>query len=136
MKVLLLSMTLIFSVSSLHAHEGEPVHTDTFWNCAAGMGQKDSPVDYERFCAMEGRERQLVRDSFQLARALYIQGKFNLCLEQLDVLNTKVARFENSEELRQFCDQGAELLNRTAEIEKKRSIRRTPSAIEKIKKSN
>ena len=136
MKVILLSMTLMFPSLALYANEPVEDKQNNPWNCIEGTGGEETPADFSRFCEMEARDRQEVRDSFQLARALYGQGKYGLCLEQLNNVKSKITRFENSDELRDFCNQGNELLRVAGELEPKDSIRRAPSAIEKIKKSN
>lgn len=136
MKVTLLSMTLIFSAFPAFANEAVEDKSLVPWDCMEGTGGEEFPADFRRFCAMDARGRQEIRDSFHLARVLYVQGEYSLCLEQLNIVRSKVSRFQNSDELREFCDQGIDILHRTAELERKNSIRRAPSAIEKIKKSN
>lgn len=66
-------------------------------------------------------EQSAVKDSFNLARNLYVQGKYQLCIQQINNLELYVAQFENSRELKNFCEQGVELVERQTASEAKQS---------------
>jgi pSer/pThr/pTyr-binding forkhead associated (FHA) protein/tetratricopeptide (TPR) repeat protein len=64
-------------------------------------------------------QRSVVKDSFNLARNLYVQGKYELCLTELAKLHELIPQYENSKELQSFCDQGRELVHRQRDLERK-----------------
>ena len=64
-------------------------------------------------------QRSMVKDSFNLARNLYVQGKYALCLTELAKLHEVIPQYENSKELQSFCEQGRELVQRQLDLERK-----------------
>jgi pSer/pThr/pTyr-binding forkhead associated (FHA) protein len=62
------------------------------------------------FDALAPERKNVVKDSFNLARNLYVQGKYALCLTELAKVHEIIPQFENSKELQSFCDQGLELV--------------------------
>ncbi|NJL25011.1 MAG: hypothetical protein HC902_07445 [Calothrix sp. SM1_5_4] len=66
-------------------------------------------VNFEK---LTKEQKSVVKDSFNLARNLYVQGKYALCLTELAKLHEIIPQFENSKELQSFCDQGLELVKR------------------------
>ena len=64
-------------------------------------------------------QRSIVKDSFNLARNLYVQGKYQLCLTELAKLHELIPLYENSKELDSFCKQGVELEKRQRDLERK-----------------
>lgn len=64
-------------------------------------------------------KKAVVKDSFNLARNLYVQGKYALCLTELAKVHELIAQFENSKELQSFCEQGLELVRRQEDAERK-----------------
>ncbi len=56
-------------------------------------------------------QKAAVKDSFNLARNLYVQGKYELCLTELAKVHENIPQYENSKELQSFCEQGRELVN-------------------------
>lgn len=64
-------------------------------------------------------QRSVVKDSFNLARNLYVQGKYQLCLTELAKLHELIPLYENSKELESFCKQGVELVNRQRDLDRK-----------------
>jgi pSer/pThr/pTyr-binding forkhead associated (FHA) protein len=63
-------------------------------------------------------KKNIVKDSFALARNLYVQGKYALCQTELRKVHDLVPQFENSKELEQFCDQGLELVRRQEDLDR------------------
>ncbi len=68
-------------------------------------------------------KKSLIKDSFNLARNLYVQGKYELCLTELAKVHEQVPLFENSKELESFCVQGKELVHRQRDLDRKESER-------------
>jgi hypothetical protein len=73
-----------------------------------------------------------VRDSFRQARAYYVQGRYQLCLNEIENLERYVPEYENSRELKTFCEQGRDLVvyqraaeRETASVKKKTRQRLT-----------
>lgn len=64
-------------------------------------------------------QRSVVKDSFNLARSLYVQGKYELCLAEVAKVHELIPQFENSKELQSFCEQGRELVIRQKDSERK-----------------
>ncbi len=64
-------------------------------------------------------QRSIVKDSFNLARNLYVQGKYELCLTELAKLHELIPLYENSKELQSFCEQGRELVHRQRDQDRK-----------------
>lgn len=71
------------------------------------------------FDKLTNEQRSVVKDSFNLARNLYVQGKYELCLTELAKLHELIPQYENSKELQSFCEQGRELVHRQRDLERK-----------------
>jgi len=71
------------------------------------------------FDKLTPEQKGVVKDSFNLARNLYVQGKYELCLTELAKLHELIPQYENSKELQSFCDQGRELVHRQRDLERK-----------------
>ncbi|MGZ3722800.1 MAG: FHA domain-containing protein [Bdellovibrionales bacterium] len=78
--------------------------------------QGNQSVSFEKLTV---EQRSVVKDSFNLARNLYVQGKYELCLTELAKLHELIPQYENSKELQSFCDQGRELVHRQRDLERK-----------------
>lgn len=84
-----------------------------------GLLDNPKPKDKNRDVAASGNSvsfenltaerKNVVKDSFHLARNLYVQGKYALCLTELAKVHEIIPQFENSKELASFCEQGLEL---------------------------
>lgn len=68
-------------------------------------------------------QKLVVKDAFNLARNLYVQGKYALCLTELAKLHELIPQFENSKELQSFCEQGLELVRREEERQRQQRER-------------
>lgn len=77
---------------------------------------KEGSVVFESLTA---EQKSVVKDSFNLARNLYVQGKYELCLTELAKVHQMIPQFENSKELQSFCEQGRELVKRQRDLEYK-----------------
>ncbi len=64
-------------------------------------------------------QRSAIKDAFSLAKNLYTQGKYELCLAELAKVEELVPQYETSKELRGFCEQGRELVKRQHDLERK-----------------
>ena len=71
------------------------------------------------FDKLTNEQRGVVKDSFNLARNLYVQGKYELCLTELAKLHELIPLYENSKELQSFCEQGRELVQRQRDLDRK-----------------
>jgi len=71
------------------------------------------------FDKLTPEHKNVVKDSFHLARNLYVQGKYSLCLTELAKVHEIIPQFENSKELESFCDQGRELVRRQEDLDRK-----------------
>lgn len=85
--------------------------------------QKDvasSSVDHNAsFDNLSPEQKTAIKDSLGLARNLYVQGKYSLCLSELAKLHETVPFYDNSKELESFCIQGHELTQRKLDQERK-----------------
>lgn len=81
----------------------------------------DQSVAYEN---LPPEQKAAIKDSFNLARNLYVQGKYELCLTELAKVHESVPQFENSKELQSFCEQGRELVHRQRDLEQKEAKRK------------
>ena len=61
---------------------------------------------------MTAEQKVAVKDTFNLARNLYVQGKYELCLAEIAKLNEMLPHYENSKEIGDYCEQGRELVKR------------------------
>jgi hypothetical protein len=68
---------------------------------------------------LNSEQKGMIKDAFNLARNLYVQGKYELCLEQLEKIHELTPQYENSRELESFCDQGHELVLKERLLETK-----------------
>lgn len=64
-------------------------------------------------------QKKAIKDSLSLARNLYVQGKYSLCLAELAKLHETIPFYDNSKELESFCIQGHELTQRKLDNERK-----------------
>jgi len=71
------------------------------------------------FANLTVEQKAVVKDSFNLARNLYVQGKYELCLTELAKVHELIPQHENSKELQSFCEQGRELVKRQRDLEYK-----------------
>lgn len=71
------------------------------------------------FETLSVENKAVVKDSFNLARNLYVQGKYELCLTELAKVHELIPQYENSKELQSFCEQGKELVHRQRDLERK-----------------
>lgn len=71
------------------------------------------------FANLKPEQKAVVKDSFNLARNLYVQGKYELCLTELAKVHDLIPQYENSRELQSFCEQGRELVKRQRDLEYK-----------------
>ncbi len=71
------------------------------------------------FDNLKPEQKSVVKDSFVLARNLYVQGKYALCLAELAKVHDLIPQFENSKELQSFCEQGLELVRRQEDLDRK-----------------
>lgn len=67
-------------------------------------------------------QKQQVKDTFNLARSLYMDGKYELCLAEIARLHDLVRPYENSEEINAYCEQGRELKRRQDDEERRRKL--------------
>lgn len=95
------------------------------WGALDKPKPKESPRDpassttsisYEN---LKPEQKGVVKDSFHLARNLYVQGKYALCLTELAKVHEIIPQFENSKELQSFCEQGLELVRRQEDLDRK-----------------
>jgi pSer/pThr/pTyr-binding forkhead associated (FHA) protein/tetratricopeptide (TPR) repeat protein len=77
------------------------------------------PAGSASFEHLTNEQKLTVKDSFNLARNLYVQGKYALCLTELAKLHEVIPQYENSKELQSFCEQGLELVRRQEDLERK-----------------
>jgi pSer/pThr/pTyr-binding forkhead associated (FHA) protein/tetratricopeptide (TPR) repeat protein len=85
-------------------------------------GKANEPAAYEK---LSPEQKNAVKDTFSLARNLYMQGKYELCLAELAKLHEMIPMYENSKEVEAFCNQGRDLVIRQKDIddrEKKKAL--------------
>lgn len=71
------------------------------------------------FDNLSPEQKMAVKDSLSLARNLYVQGKYSLCLAEIAKLHETVPFYDNSKELESFCIQGHELTQRKLDNDRK-----------------
>jgi pSer/pThr/pTyr-binding forkhead associated (FHA) protein/TolA-binding protein len=81
------------------------------------------PASSATFETLSKEQKLVVKDSFNLARNLYVQGKYALCLTELAKLHELIPQYENSKELQSFCEQGLELVRREEERQRQQRER-------------
>jgi pSer/pThr/pTyr-binding forkhead associated (FHA) protein/tetratricopeptide (TPR) repeat protein len=64
-------------------------------------------------------QKSAVKDTFSLARSLYVQGKYELCLAETAKLHEMLPFYENSKEIEAFCSQGRELVLRQKDSDRR-----------------
>ena len=85
-------------------------------NSSTLASKGDEPVAFEK---LPQEKKNAVKDTFNLARNLYVQGKYELCLAELAKLHEMIPFYENSKELEAFCSQGRELVLRQKDIDRR-----------------
>ena len=75
----------------------------------------DKPAAWD---GLTPEKRNVVKDSFALARNLYVQGKYALCATELRKVHDLIPVYENSKELETFCEQGLELVRRQEDLDR------------------
>lgn len=73
------------------------------------VDQAESSSTSPTFDQLSSEKKRAVKDSFSLAKTMYMQGKYTLCLAELAKLHQIVPAFDNSTELQVFCKQGHDL---------------------------
>lgn len=71
------------------------------------------------FQNLKPEQQGAVKDALNLAKTLYMQGKYSLCLTEIAKVHAIIPQFENSKELENFCEQGRELVRRQEDYERK-----------------
>lgn len=71
------------------------------------------------FDNLSPEQKTAIKDSLGLARNLYVQGKYSLCLAELAKLHETIPFYDNSKELESFCIQGHELTQRKLDNDRK-----------------
>src|ERR1044072_2567996 len=67
---------------------------------------------------------QSAKDAFNLARNLYVQGKYELCVAELEKVHKELPNgFENSKELETFCKKGKDIVDREKAIDREKRIK-------------
>jgi pSer/pThr/pTyr-binding forkhead associated (FHA) protein/tetratricopeptide (TPR) repeat protein len=74
--------------------------------------QTEIPSTSPTFDQLTPEKKRAVKDSFELAKTMYMQQKYSLCISELVKLLQLVPAYENSTELQIFCRQGEELLRK------------------------
>lgn len=89
------------------------------------MPEKKKPVndnaDGSKPAVWDGltpEKKNIIKDSFALARNLYVQGKYALCQTELRKVHDLIPQYENSKELESFCEQGLELVRRQEDLDR------------------
>lgn len=77
----------------------------------------DQPNQSSAFERLSPDQRATVKDSFTLARTMYVKGKFANCLTELAKVTVLVPQYENSKELQTFCEQGQDLAKKQQDME-------------------
>lgn len=83
------------------------------------MADRVGAVPNGSFDKLTPEQKSLVKDAFNLARNLYVQGKYELCLTELAKVHETIPLYENSKELESFCAQGKELVQRQRDLDRK-----------------
>lgn len=88
----------------------------------SGGKKKEKPANpntSDAFDKMTKDQKAAIQDTFNLARNLYTQGKYELCLTELAKLHEMIPVYKNSKELQAFCNQGHILVQRKRDQERK-----------------
>ena len=102
-------------------------------NAAATNASTDTRVPFDK---LTPEQKAATRDTFNLARNLYMTGKYELCSSELKKLHELVPFYENSKELVNLCAQGSELSKVKADLEyKEEEKRRIEREIELVTES-
>ena len=75
----------------------------------------DKPAAWD---GLSPEKKNIIKDSFALARNLYVQGKYALCQTELRKVHDLIPQYENSKELESFCEQGLELVRRQEDLDR------------------
>lgn len=107
--------------------------TDVDPNAAATNASTDTRLPFDK---LSPEQKAATRDTFNLARNLYMTGKYELCSSELKKLHEIVPFYENSKELVNLCAQGSELSKVKADLEyKEEEKRRIEREIELVTES-
>lgn len=69
----------------------------------------DSSSQAPTFEQLSKDQQQAIKDSFALAKNMYLQGRYELCVAELNKLHEVIPAFENSREFDTFCKNGSQL---------------------------
>lgn len=95
-------------------------------------GKKDlvsTQPEAAKFENLTPEQKTSVKDTFNLASNLYLQGKYSLCTEELKKLHEIVPFYENSKELASHCVQGEAILTEQLEKERQEAEKRKSTAL-------
>ena len=73
-------------------------------------------------------QQKIVRQTYNLAKQLYLEGKLELAMSQLDRLHSILPSYKDSREMEEYCINSRELKEQQAMIEKQRRGRRGTGA--------
>jgi pSer/pThr/pTyr-binding forkhead associated (FHA) protein len=95
-----------------------------------GPGVKTESVTFEKLTL---EQKSAVKDMFNLSQQYFHSLRYELCLSELRKMHEIIPQYENSKELRTFCEQGAALLkqekDREAQLKKKKETEQRIQAI-------
>ena len=81
------------------------------------------------FQQLDSAKQEQVKDLYNLAKQLYQMQKYELCVEKLNTLESLVPFYEQSSELIQACQNGADNLRAQIEIERRNKEKEKISAL-------
>lgn len=93
----------------------DPKHQQTSSSSTNGI-DGDGSTSFDKLSI---ENKTAVRDMFNLARNLYLTGKYELCLQELKKLHGMVPFYENSKEITNLCTQGADFAKIKADLDYK-----------------
>jgi len=79
--------------------------------------EKDQASQSVTFESLSPQQKQAVKDSFNLAKTLYVQNKYQLCLAEIKKLHEIVPAYDNSREIENYCASGAQMVSKMIEDE-------------------
>lgn len=88
----------------------------TRWNCSDPSSGDPFGADFVRYCRLDPEIQRDVRFLFRKAEAAFIDSCEKACLDELDQLQNIIQRYEDSDELRKFCEEAGDLRRRSERL--------------------
>lgn len=87
-------------------------------------GKEEASSSLPGYEDLSSEQKASIEDSLNLARSLYHNGKYVLCLKEVEKIHALVPFFNNSKEMQTICQQGLNLARQSKEKQRQEKVSR------------